>query len=79
MHKRFSRQTKAPSQSRWLLQLITIAKKEAAWQKEMDEVQEKMRKGGSADVSQKYSKLFERRKEFINEERTGLVWLALQK
>lgn len=60
-------------------------KKQAAWQKQMDEVQEKMRKAQSSgaspsnELSQKLSKLFEQRKEFINEERTGFVWVALQK
>ena len=62
-----------------------FTKKQAAWQKEVDGVQEKMRKaqsgGGSvsSELSQQFSKLYQRRNEFINEERTGFVWVALQK
>ncbi|MDQ3623353.1 MAG: VCBS repeat-containing protein [Verrucomicrobiota bacterium] len=57
--------------------------KQAAWQKEMDEAQEQSRKGRSsstsADASKKLSALYEKRRQFIEEERTGFVWLVLRK
>jgi hypothetical protein len=60
-------------------------KKQSAWQKEMNEVQEKMNKASadgspqSNDLSEKFSKLYQRRAEFIKEDYTGFVWLALRK
>jgi WD40 repeat protein len=60
-------------------------KTQTAWQKEMDALQEKMRNGRSGgashpeDLSKNYSKLYERRKEFIKEDNTGFVWVALRK
>jgi len=62
-----------------------FTKRQEAWQKEMDEVQEQMRKADSENASvspevrQKYSALYQRRGEFIEEGRTGFVWLALRK
>jgi hypothetical protein len=60
-------------------------KKQTAWNKEMAAIQEEMRKarsdGGSAsqEASQKYRKLYEQRGEFVKEDYTGFVWLALRK
>ena len=62
-----------------------FTKKQKTWQKEMDEVQEQMRKGDSEnsrpsqEVMQKFSALYQKRGEFIDEGRTGFVWLMLQK
>lgn len=62
-----------------------FSKKQATWQKEMNEVQEKMSKAQSSgaspsnELSLKLSKLFQQRNEFIKEDRTGFVWVALQK
>jgi len=62
-----------------------FTKKQTAWQKEMDEVQEQMNKrsgenqGPSDEVMKKYSTLHQQRAEFIKEESTGFVWLMLQK
>jgi hypothetical protein len=62
-----------------------FTKKQAAWQKEMDEVQAQMRQrdsaksGPSQEVMQRYSSLYQKRREFIDEGRTGFVWLMLQK
>jgi hypothetical protein len=58
-------------------------KKESAWQKEMSELQEKMRKAetagasGREQLSQRLSALYARRAEFMKEESTGFVWVAL--
>ncbi|MGI8603935.1 MAG: FG-GAP repeat domain-containing protein [Verrucomicrobiales bacterium] len=60
-------------------------KRQTSWQKEMSDLREQMSKpradGTPAppEVSRNYSKLYERRKEFIKEESTGFVWLALRK
>jgi len=59
-------------------------KRAAEWQNEVAEVLKKLQDAQADDeqrqeVSAAYSKLYQKRSEFIHEERTGFVWLYLQK
>lgn len=57
--------------------------KKAAWDKEMAAIQEKMQSTTDAEarqeVSQSWSRHYQKRSEFIKEDRTGFVWLMTGK
>ena len=60
-----------------------LAKKYAAWEKAFQAAAAKLNSGGDAKARQKaveeYNKVYRQRSEFMREERTGFVWLYLQK
>ncbi len=60
-----------------------FTKQQTAWQTEMDAIQEKMQSTTEdkerQEASRKWSTHYQKRKDFLNEERTGFVWLMLQK
>ncbi len=59
-----------------------FTKKHAEWQKEYDAVVKKLSNTDEKErqkANEEFSKLYSRRTEFMNEERTGFVWVYLQK
>jgi hypothetical protein len=62
-----------------------FSKRQTAWQQEMNEIQEQMNRTRSEgksrpqDLEQKYTNHYRKRADFIKEESTGFVWLALRK
>jgi hypothetical protein len=59
-------------------------KKQAKWQKEYDAAMAALRTAGADEKKQtkaneEFSKVYRQRTEFVREERTGFVWLYLQK
>jgi hypothetical protein len=62
-----------------------FSKRQTAWQQEMNEIQEQMNRTRSEgksppqDLVQNYTNHYRKRADFIKEESTGFVWLALRK
>ncbi|HKS37733.1 MAG TPA: VCBS repeat-containing protein [Verrucomicrobiae bacterium] len=60
-----------------------FAKKSAKWQEAFDAASEAMRKPGNGNeheaANQRFQKLYQERTKFMREDRTGFVWLYVQK